>query len=155
MLTSIIFLLKYFAGFRYTTTFAPVFHGIRFKVRRLFVVMTSNFFLPQTNRQCFHWVFNMCRCWYLPSVYQILWKRLLPFLSFFWPFYFRISWLLSSPGFTALRPTLLPDGNQRQVSLKNHRRTLSGGRNSTTHFLIHWFPWALSVITTLPWRHGE
>jgi len=44
MLTSITFLLKYFAGFRYTTTFAPVFHGIRFKVRRLFVVMTSNFF---------------------------------------------------------------------------------------------------------------
>lgn len=26
-------------------TFASVFHGIRFKVRRLFVVMTSNFFL--------------------------------------------------------------------------------------------------------------
>ena len=26
-------------------TFAPVFHGIRFKVKRLFVVMTSNFFL--------------------------------------------------------------------------------------------------------------
>lgn len=25
-------------------TFASVFHGIRFKVRRLFVVMTSNFF---------------------------------------------------------------------------------------------------------------
>ena len=25
-------------------TFAPVFHGIRFKVRRLFVVTTSNFF---------------------------------------------------------------------------------------------------------------
>ena len=25
--------------------FASVFHGIRFKVRRLFVVMTSNFFL--------------------------------------------------------------------------------------------------------------
>ncbi len=26
-------------------TFASVFHGIRFKVRRLFVGMTSNFFL--------------------------------------------------------------------------------------------------------------
>jgi len=26
-------------------TFASVFHGIRFKVRRLFVVMTDNFFL--------------------------------------------------------------------------------------------------------------
>ncbi len=25
-------------------TFASVYHGIRFKVRRLFVVMTSNFF---------------------------------------------------------------------------------------------------------------
>ena len=27
-------------------TFVTVFHGIRFKVRRLFVVMTDNFFLP-------------------------------------------------------------------------------------------------------------
>lgn len=32
--------------------FASVFHGIRFKVRRLFVVMTDNFF-------CFYtWVFR-------------------------------------------------------------------------------------------------
>ena len=53
MLTYIIFLLKYFAGFRYTTTFAPVFHGIRFKVRRLFVVMTSNFFLPKRTGSVF------------------------------------------------------------------------------------------------------
>ena len=29
-------------------TFASVFHGIRFKVRKLFVVMTSNFFLPKS-----------------------------------------------------------------------------------------------------------
>ena len=30
-------------------TFASVFHGIRFKVRRLFVVMTDNFF-PRLTR---------------------------------------------------------------------------------------------------------
>ena len=30
-------------------TFASVFHGIRFKVRRLFVVMTSNFFCNYFN----------------------------------------------------------------------------------------------------------
>ena len=31
-----------------TTIFAPVFHGIRFKVKRLFVVRTSNFFFVHT-----------------------------------------------------------------------------------------------------------
>ncbi len=31
-------------------TFVSVFHGIRFKVRRLFVVMTSNFFLHPYKR---------------------------------------------------------------------------------------------------------
>ena len=34
-----------------TAIFAPVFHGIRFKVKRLFVVRTSNFFL---------YIFQMC-----------------------------------------------------------------------------------------------
>jgi hypothetical protein len=32
-------------SFKKCCTFVSVFHGIRFKVRRLFVVMTSNFFL--------------------------------------------------------------------------------------------------------------
>ena len=35
-------------------TFASVFHGIRFKVRRLFVVMTSNFFLQLLQPGLFH-----------------------------------------------------------------------------------------------------
>ena len=35
---------KYLHNSSRPTTFAPVFHGIRFKVRRLFVVTTSNFF---------------------------------------------------------------------------------------------------------------
>jgi hypothetical protein len=37
-------LAEYYARIQKTFTFASVFHGIRFKVRRLFVVMTSNFF---------------------------------------------------------------------------------------------------------------
>lgn len=35
-------------------TFAPVFHGIRFKVRRLFVVMTGNFFYAFTEARPAH-----------------------------------------------------------------------------------------------------
>ena len=35
-------------------TFVTVFHGIRFKVRRLFVVMTDNFFLPLPLKPLIH-----------------------------------------------------------------------------------------------------
>ena len=40
----LIFLGGSIAEWEKSITFAPVFHGIRFKVRRLFVVMTDNFF---------------------------------------------------------------------------------------------------------------
>ena len=40
-----IFLSQKYAVKHKSFTFASVFHGIRFKVRRLFVGMTSNFFL--------------------------------------------------------------------------------------------------------------
>jgi hypothetical protein len=39
------FWLKNYAIKHISSIFASVFHGIRFKVRRLFVVTTSNFFL--------------------------------------------------------------------------------------------------------------
>ena len=45
MLMQAIFLVKNYAVKHKTPTFASVFHGIRFKVRRLFVAMTGNFFL--------------------------------------------------------------------------------------------------------------
>jgi len=45
------------------TTFAAVFHGIRFNVRRLFVVMTGNFFCackkeaaPRVKRSAATWI---------------------------------------------------------------------------------------------------
>ena len=46
MLTQLILLLKNYVAKHKNLTFASVFHGIRFKVRRLFVVMTDNFFAP-------------------------------------------------------------------------------------------------------------
>ena len=44
MLNQIIFLLENYVVKHKIHTFASVFHGIRFKVRRLFVGMTDNFF---------------------------------------------------------------------------------------------------------------
>ena len=61
MLMQAIFLVKNYAVKHKNSTFASVFHGIRFKVRRLFVATTSNFFfvpvrsaskLPETAMQC-------------------------------------------------------------------------------------------------------
>jgi hypothetical protein len=43
------FLLKNYAVKHISSIFASVFHGIRFKVRRLFVVTTSNFFVPASS----------------------------------------------------------------------------------------------------------
>ena len=37
--------VKNFANIKKVANFAAVFHGIRFKVRRLFVVTTSNFLI--------------------------------------------------------------------------------------------------------------
>ncbi len=45
MLTQRDFLPQNYAAKHKSNTFASVFHGIRFKVRRLFVATTSNFFL--------------------------------------------------------------------------------------------------------------
>jgi hypothetical protein len=49
MLGRCIFLPKNYAEKHKSCTFASVFHGIRFKVRRLFVGMTDNFFCTYPN----------------------------------------------------------------------------------------------------------
>lgn len=41
------YLIYFFGELNLMANFAIVFHGIRFKVKRLFVVMTSNFFFEQ------------------------------------------------------------------------------------------------------------
>ena len=46
VLKTVIFRPAYLAVSDEVYNFALVFHGIRFKVKRLFVVMTSNFFMP-------------------------------------------------------------------------------------------------------------
>ncbi len=54
MLMHAFFLAKNYAVKHKNSTFASVFHGIRFKVRRLFVAMTSNFFLTFTGAAIWH-----------------------------------------------------------------------------------------------------
>ena len=64
-----------------TCTFVPVFHGIRFKVRRLFVGMTDNFFILSPEMPLIPYIFNDRHLCFLPPRSKRLLRLLGTFFS--------------------------------------------------------------------------